>query len=138
MATIAAVVPHFAGLKAVPAVKVNAQKQKAFTMSAPTRVTCAVDAFPVVAGSTFALLALGRFAFLPFHRASLAKAGLPKQNGLTHAEAGDSKAQEVEFFTKTNDPAGFTIVDVLAWGALGHALAFLILASANNSYDPKF
>jgi photosystem I reaction center subunit V len=39
---------------------------------------------------------------------------------------------------KTNDPAGFTIVDVLAWGALGHAIAFFILATANNGYEPTF
>ncbi len=31
-------------------------------------------------------LALGRFVFLPFHRASLAKAGMPKQNGMTHLQ----------------------------------------------------
>ena len=31
-------------------------------------------------------LALGRFVFLPFHRASLAKAGMPKQNGVTHLQ----------------------------------------------------
>lgn len=30
---------------------------------------------------------------------------------------------------KTNDPAGFTIVDVMAWGALGHAAAFYLLAT---------
>lgn len=48
-----------------------------------------------VAGSTIAALALGRFVFLPYHRASLAKAGLPTQNGQTHAAAGDSRAEEV-------------------------------------------
>lgn len=31
---------------------------------------------------------------------------------------------------QTNDPAGFTIVDVMAWGALGHAAAFYILVRA--------
>lgn len=30
---------------------------------------------------------------------------------------------------KTNDPAGFNIIDVFAWGALGHVLAYSILAS---------
>ena len=38
----------------------------------------------LLAGATVASLALGRFVFLPFHRASLAKAGLPKQNDQTH------------------------------------------------------
>jgi photosystem I subunit V len=28
-------------------------------------------------------------------------------------------------------PAGFTIVDVMAWGALGHAAAFYLLATAS-------
>lgn len=81
----------------------------------------------VVGGATVASLALGRFVFLPFHRASLAKAGMPKQNGQTHFEAGDRLAEEVPFFTNTNDPAGFSLVDVFAWGALGHAAAFYIL-----------
>ena len=39
------------------------------------------------AGCTVGALALGRFVFLPFHRASLAKAGMPKQNGMTHLQA---------------------------------------------------
>jgi photosystem I subunit V len=53
-----------------------------------------------------AALALGRFVFLPFHRASLAKAGLPKQDGKTHFEAGDARAEEASFVLRTNDPAG--------------------------------
>jgi hypothetical protein len=36
-----------------------------------------------------------RFVFLPLHRQWLAKEGLPKQNGVTHFEAGDIRAQEV-------------------------------------------
>lgn len=56
--------------------------------------------------------------FLPYHRASLAKAGMPKQNGETHAAAGDIRSQEASFVLKTNDPAGFTIVDV-RWARLG-------------------
>ena len=35
-------------------------------------------------------------------------------------------------FTKSNDPAGFCLTDVMAWGALGHALGFAILASGGN------
>lgn len=31
----------------------------------------------------------------------------------------DSLQQEASFVTTTNDPAGFTIIDTLAWGALG-------------------
>jgi len=88
-----------------------------------------------LAGATIASLALGRFVFLPFHRNSLAKAGLPKQNGKTHFEAGDRLAEEVTFFTSTNDPAGFSLVDVFAWGALGHAAAFYILVSSLRDVD---
>ncbi|KAL3681419.1 hypothetical protein R1sor_024375 [Riccia sorocarpa] len=49
-----------------------------------------------------------------------------------------SRAQEVSSLLKTNDPAGFTLVDVLAWGALGHAIGFFILATSSNGYDPTF
>jgi hypothetical protein len=31
----------------------------------------------------------------------------------------DSLQQEARFVTTTNDPAGFTIIDTFAWGALG-------------------
>lgn len=68
----------------------------------------------------------------------VARQGLPEQNGVTHFEAGDSRAQEVTSLMKTNDPAGFTLVDVLAWGALGHAIGFFILATSNNGYEPRF
>ncbi len=94
------------------------------------------DANLVVGGATFASLALGRFVFLPFHRNSLAKAGMPKQNGQTHLQAGDRLAEEVTFFTNTNDPAGFSLVDVFAWGALGHAAAFYILATSSLAKSP--
>lgn len=57
-----------------------------------------------------------RFVFLPFHRDNLARQGLPRQNGITHAEAGDRGAEEATFLLKTNDPAGFNIIDVSAVG----------------------
>lgn len=85
---------------------------------------------------TVGALSLGRFVFLPFHRSSLAKAGMPKQNGQTHFAAGDRLAEEASFVLKTNDPAGFTIVDVFAWGALGHAAAFYLLATHSISKAP--
>ena len=90
----------------------------------------------IVGGATVAALALGRFVVLPYHRQSLAKAGLPMQNGQTHFQAGDRLAEEVSFITNTNDPAGFTIVDVMAWGALGHAAAFYILATSSLEKAP--
>ncbi len=83
------------------------------------------------AGATVASLALGRFVFLPYHRRSLAKAGKPVQNGTTHYDAGDRLAEEVTFFTATNDPAGFSLIDVMAWGAIGHALGYYVLATSS-------
>ncbi|KAH8951540.1 hypothetical protein BDL97_09G033200 [Sphagnum fallax] len=100
--------------------------------------TCGLDTPVVISLSTGALLFLGRFVFLPFQRDNVARQGLPEQNGETHYEAGDVRAQEVVSLLKTNDPAGFTIIDVLAWGALGHAIAFFILATSNNGYEPTF
>lgn len=102
------------------------------------RTVCLADPFPYIAGSTAALLALGRFGFNSYHKNSLKKAGLPVQNGVTHSAAGDSRALEVDLFTKTNDPEGFTLADVLGWGALGHAVGFALLAIANNGYNPQF
>jgi len=102
------------------------------------RTTCAANTALTISLSTGALLFLGRFVFLPFQRDNVARQGLPEQNGVTHFEAGDSRAQEVTSLMKTNDPAGFTIVDVLAWGALGHAIGFFILATSNNGYEPTF
>jgi photosystem I subunit V len=34
------------------------------------------------------------------------------QNGMTHAAAGDIRAQEATGVLKTGDPAGFNLVDV--------------------------
>lgn len=113
------------------------ESQTAITKSA-SRTTCYANPGLVISLSTGALLFLGRFVFLPFQRDNVSKQGLPEQNGVTHYEAGDSRAQEVVGVLKTNDPAGFTLVDVLAWGALGHAIGFFILATANNGYDPQF
>jgi photosystem I subunit V len=48
----------------------------------------------------------------------------------------DSLQQEASFITTTNDPAGFTLVDTMAWGALGHALGFAILAATSSGVIP--
>jgi photosystem I subunit V len=40
-----------------------------------------------------------------------------------------SRAQEAVWLLKTNDPAGFNLIDVLSWGALGHAAGYFILAT---------
>lgn len=83
----------------------------------------------VMSGATLTCLALGRWAFLDFQRKNVEKAGLPVQNGVTHAEAGDTYAQEASFLLATKDPVGFNLVDVLMWGSAGHILGFIILAT---------
>ena len=103
------------------------------TRSAPMRMAprAAVDPAmsPIIMSScNAAMLALGRFAFLPYLRRQQEKAGAPSQNGVSHFDAGDARAEEASFITRAGaDPAGFTIIDVLAWGSLGHVLGFTAL-----------
>ncbi|XP_027330590.1 photosystem I reaction center subunit V, chloroplastic [Abrus precatorius] len=91
----------------------------------------------VISLSTGLSLFLGRFVFFNFQRENVAKQ-VPEQNGLTHFEAGDTRAKEYVSLLKSNDPVGFNIVDVLAWGSIGHVVAYYILATTSNGYDPKF
>lgn len=65
----------------------------------------------VVSGATAAMLFVGRFAFLPFQRKSIEKAGRPKQNDTDYYEAGDVRSAEAFSVMKTNDPVGFNLVD---------------------------
>ena len=88
----------------------------------------AVDSQLIISASNAAMLGLGRLIVLPYQRAQVAKAGLPEQNGATHAAAGDLRAQEASFLLASNDPAGFNLIDVMAWGSLGHALGFALCA----------
>ncbi|KAL5711291.1 hypothetical protein ACHQM5_021823 [Ranunculus cassubicifolius] len=92
----------------------------------------------VISLSTGLSLFLGRFVFFNFQRENVAKQGLPEQNGMSHFEAGDTRAKEYVSLLKSNDPVGFNIVDVLAWGSIGHFVAYYILATSSNGYDPKF
>ncbi|XP_043701140.1 photosystem I reaction center subunit V, chloroplastic [Telopea speciosissima] len=92
----------------------------------------------VISLSTGLSLFLGRFVFFNFQRENVAKQGLPEQNGMTHFEAGDTRAKEYVSLLKSNDPVGFNIVDVLSWGSIGHIVAYYILATSSNGYDPKF
>ena len=121
--------------KFAPLKQTSSLKSKVAVVACKPRVTAAVEAFPIIVGSTFGMLAAGRFGFNSYVKNSQKKQGLPVQNGVTHAEAGDSTAVEVDLFTKTNDPEGFTLADVLGWGALGHAIGFGLLAIANNGYS---
>uniref|UniRef100_A0A5B6ZPA1 Photosystem I reaction center subunit V, chloroplastic n=1 Tax=Davidia involucrata TaxID=16924 RepID=A0A5B6ZPA1_DAVIN len=91
----------------------------------------------VISLSTGLSLFLGRFVFFNFQRENVAKQ-VPEQNGVTHFEAGDTRAKEYVSLLKSNDPVGFNIVDVLAWGSIGHIVAYYILATSSNGYDPKF
>ena len=81
------------------------------------------------------MLLLGRFVFRDFQKTSLSKQGLPVQNGQTHFEAGDDRAQEQEGVVTASfgDPSQFGIVDVLSWGSLGHAIGFTFAVLYNNS-----
>lgn len=92
----------------------------------------------VISLSTGLSLFLGRFVFFNFQRENVAKQGLPEQNGVTHFEAGDTRAKEYVSLLKSNDPVGFNIVDVLAWGSIGHIVAYYILATSSNGYNPNF
>ncbi|KAK4753368.1 hypothetical protein SAY87_022166 [Trapa incisa] len=91
----------------------------------------------VISLSTGLSLFLGRFVFFNFQRENVAKQ-VPEQNGLTHFEAGDTRAKEYVSLLKSNDPVGFNIVDVLAWGSIGHIVAYYILATSSNGYNPSF
>lgn len=60
-------------------------------------------------------------------RVAQADAVGPKSGGATYFE---KLSQDASFIKPTGgDPAGFTIIDVLAWGALGHAVAFAFLGA---------
>ncbi|XWS09565.1 hypothetical protein CRYUN_Cryun39dG0001100 [Craigia yunnanensis] len=105
--------------------------------SARLAVNAELSAPIVISLSTGLTLFLGRFVFFNFQRENVAKQ-VPEQNGLTHFEAGDTRAKEYVSLLKSNDPVGFNIVDVLAWGSIGHIVAYYILATSSNGYDPKF
>jgi photosystem I subunit V len=45
-------------------------------------------------------------------------------------------AEEASFVLQTNDPMGFNIVDLLAYGSLGHALGFFLLACSSLTVKP--
>ena len=87
----------------------------------------------VISGCNGLALALGRFVFLPQIREKPAKQGQGSQNGETHFEAGDARAEEAASVFATTDPAGFTIGDLLMWGSVGHAVGYTALAIGSFS-----
>ncbi|PNH10629.1 Photosystem I reaction center subunit V, chloroplastic [Tetrabaena socialis] len=86
----------------------------------------ALDPSIVISGSTAVLLSLGRFVFLPYQRreANFEASVGPKTTGSTYFD----DLQKTSTVFSTNDPAGFNIIDVFGWGALGHAVGFAALA----------
>ena len=139
LATSACVLPaQFSGLKPLSLKSSATLRGKTSFAVVKSRTRADLATSPVIIASTASLLFLGRFVFLPFQRDNVARQGLPVQNGVTHAQAGDDRAIQVEGMLKTNDPSGFNIVDVLAWGSLGHAIGYAILAIGSNGYNPQF
>ncbi|KAF4349105.1 photosystem I reaction center subunit V, chloroplastic [Cannabis sativa] len=130
----------FQGLRALPKLKPIMANTR--TRPSGLRLTTikseVLNPSVVISLSTGLSLFLGRFVFFNFQRENVAKQGLPEQNGVTHFEAGDVRAKEYVSLLKSNDPVGFNIVDVLAWGSIGHIVAYYILATSSNGYDPKF
>ena len=73
----------------------------------PRNVTRALsDTNLIISGATAVSLALGRFVFLDFQRDNAKRQGLPEQNGVKYADAGDKLSEEATFLQTTNDPAG--------------------------------
>ncbi|CAK7323893.1 unnamed protein product [Dovyalis caffra] len=131
----------FQGLR--PLTKAKTTSLSKIAVSSPKRslaVKAELNPSLVISLSTGVSLFLGRFVFFNFQRENVSKQGLPEQNGVTHFEAGDVRAKEYVSLLKSNDPVGFNIVDVLAWGSIGHIVAYYILATASNGYDwdPSF
>lgn len=130
----------FQGLRPLPKTKTKLSSKIAQPKRNYSGVIVKAELNPslVISLSTGLSLFLGRFVFFNFQRENVAKQGLPEQNGITHFEAGDTRAKEYVSLLKSNDPVGFNIVDVLAWGSIGHIVAYYILATSSNGYDPKF
>ncbi|XVE50961.1 hypothetical protein DITRI_Ditri01bG0204600 [Diplodiscus trichospermus] len=129
----------FQGLRPLTKAKSSSKISTPIARNSSARLTVnsELSAPVVISLSTGLSLFLGRFVFFNFQRENVAKQ-VPEQNGLTHFEAGDTRAKEYVSLLKSNDPVGFNIVDVLAWGSIGHIVAYYILATSSNGYDPKF
>ncbi|PON88877.1 Photosystem I PsaG [Trema orientale] len=128
----------FQGLRALPKAKAISLSKRSTRSIKSGGIKAELNPSLVISLSTGLSLFLGRFVFFNFQRENVAKQGLPEQNGVTHYEAGDERAREYVSLLKSNDPVGFNIVDVLAWGSIGHIVAYYILATSSNGYDPKF
>ncbi|KAK9840351.1 hypothetical protein WJX74_008122 [Apatococcus lobatus] len=124
------------GARSLPALSVRTQSRRS-----QRQVTRAInDTNLIISGCTAGALILGRFVFLPFQKDNLKRQGLPVQNDVPYADI-ERLSQQADSVLKTNDPEGFNIIDVLAWGSLGHAAAYAILAinslQAANNIGPE-
>lgn len=132
--------PSFVGLRRVPHATTTTSTlciKPARPVSKRASIRAELSPPLVISLSTGLSLFLGRFVFFNFQRENVAKQ-VPEQNGKSHFEAGDVRAKEYVGLLKSNDPVGFNVVDVLAWGSIGHIVAYYILATSSNGYDPKF
>ncbi|XP_076887701.1 photosystem I reaction center subunit V, chloroplastic-like [Bidens hawaiensis] len=133
--------PTFQGLRPLNKATDSTTKPTTLTITPKRKLNTAIKAelnpSLVISLSTGLSLFLGRFVFFNFQRENVAKQ-VPEQNGVTHFEAGDTRAKEYVSLLKSNDPVGFNIVDVLAWGSIGHIVAYYILATSSNGYNPNF
>ncbi|GIL95599.1 hypothetical protein Vretimale_1588, partial [Volvox reticuliferus] len=107
-----------------PALRASAVARRPARRTVVTKA--ALDPALVISGSTAAFLAVGRFVFLPYQRreANFDASVGPKTTGSTYFD----DLQKTSTVFGTNDPAGFNIIDVFGWGALGHAVGFAVLA----------
>ncbi|KAL5206551.1 hypothetical protein ABZP36_034760 [Zizania latifolia] len=133
--------PSASGLRLAPSPRAAAARSSVSFRATPARRSVAARAelnpSLVISLSTGVSLFLGRFVFFNFQRENVAKQ-VPEQNAKTHFDAGDERAKEYAGLLKSNDPVGFNLVDVLAWGSLGHIAAYYILATCSNGYNPNF
>mmetsp|Transcript_112 Transcript_112/g.233 ORF Transcript_112/g.233 Transcript_112/m.233 type:complete len:130 (-) Transcript_112:2400-2789(-) len=96
----------------------------------PVKVQAVLEPSVAIGGATVASLFLGRFVFLPYQRreANFDSSVGPKTTGNSYYD----KLQTQSSFTLTSkDPAGFGIIDVMGWGALGHVVGYAALAAAS-------
>ncbi|EFJ49508.1 photosystem I reaction center subunit V, chloroplast precursor [Volvox carteri f. nagariensis] len=112
-----------------PALRATAAARRPARRTVVTKASfyrAALDPALVISGSTAAFLAVGRFVFLPYQRreANFDATVGPKTTGTTYFD----DLQKTSTVFGTNDPAGFNIIDVFGWGALGHAVGFAVLA----------
>lgn len=123
--------------RAVQARPVVARRPSRATTVAPR---AALPPQLVISGATATMLFLGRYVFLPIQRKTNADAERisgPKTTGNTWS---DSYQKTASFVGPNGDPEGFGLIDVAGWGALGHALGYLVLAinSAEGIGAPHF